>query len=95
MTALERLVGPPMAAPETAFMRRLRFVFIGFAGASALGIVGIDLIVALCGRVAAGGALLATIAVACVSGTIFFYRKIRVDNRWIRARGFDRDGKGV
>ena len=87
MKALERWIGPPMAAPETATMRTLRFVVVASTGASALGIAGIDLMIARCGRAATGAALLAMIAVAALSAAVFFYRKIRLDDRWLMERG--------
>ena len=91
MKALERWIGPPMAAPETASMRALRFVVVASTGASALGIAGIDLIIAQCGRAATGAALLVMISVAALSAAVFFDRKIRLDDRWLMERGFARD----
>lgn len=91
MKALERWIGPPMAAPETATMRTLRFVVVASTCASALGIAGIDLIIEACGRAATGAALLVTIAIAALSAAVFFYRKIRLDDRWLMERGFARD----
>ena len=88
MKALERWIGPPMAAPETATMRSLRFVVVASTGASALGIAGIDLMIARCGRAATGAALFVMIAVAALSAAVFFYRKIRLDDRWLMERGF-------
>ena len=90
MKALERWIGPPMAAPETATMRTLRFVVVASTGASALGIAGIDLMIARCGRAATGAALLVMIAVAALSAAVFFYRKIRLDDRWLMERCFAR-----
>ena len=87
MKALERWIGPPMAAPETATMRTLRFVVVASTGTSALGIAGIDLMIARCGRAATGAALLVMIAVAALSAAVFFYRKIRLDDRWLMERG--------
>ena len=83
MKAFERWFGPPMAAPETAFMRTLRFVVVTSTGASALGIAGIDFIIAQCGRAATGAALLVMIAVTALSAAVFFYRKTRADDRWL------------
>ena len=93
MKALERWIGPPMAAPETAFMRTLRFVVVASTGVSALAIAGIDLIIAQCGRAATGAALLAMISVAALSAAIFFYRKIRADDRWLMECCAARDGE--
>ena len=93
MKALERWIGPPMAAPETATMRALRFVVVASTGASALGIAGIDRIIAQCGRAATGAALLAMIAAAALSAAVFFYRKLRADDRWLMERCAARDGE--
>ena len=94
MKALERWIGPPMAAPETAPMRTLRFVVVASTGASALAIAGIDLIIAQCGRAATGAALLVMISVAAISAAVFFCRKIRLDDRWLMECCATRDGKG-
>ena len=91
MKALERWIGPPMAAPETAFMRSLRFAMVASTGASAIGIAGIDLIIARCGRAATGAALLVLIAAAALSGAVYFTRKIRADDRWLMERCRARD----
>ena len=91
MNALEPWFGPPMAAPETVFMRSLRFAMVASTGASAIGIAGIDLIVARCGRAAAGAALLVLIAAATLSAAVFFTRKIRADDRWLVERCRARD----
>ena len=93
MKALERWVGPPMAAPETATMRTLRFVVVASTGASALGIAGIDLIIAQCGRAATGAALLVMISVAALSAAVFFYRKLRADESWLLERCAARGGE--
>ena len=93
MKALERWIGPPMAAPETATMRTLRFVVVASTGASALAIAGIDLIIAQCGRAATGAALLVMISIAVLSAAIFFYRKTRADDRWLMECCAARDGE--
>ena len=93
MKALERWIGPPMAAPETATMRTMRFVVVASTGASALAIGGIDVIIARCGRAATGAALLVMISVAALSATIFFYRKTRADDRWLMECSAARDGE--
>ena len=93
MKALERLIGPPMAAPETATMRALRFAVVASTGASALAIAGIDLIIAQCGRAATGATLLVMISVAALSAAVFFYRKTRLDDRWLMECCAARDGK--
>ena len=91
---LERLMGPPMAAPETAGMRRLRFAVIALASATALGIVALGLIVHLVGRVAAGGLLAALITTSAFIALVYFIRKARIDDCWLLDRGFDREGQG-
>jgi hypothetical protein len=91
MKALERWIGPPMAAPETAAMRALRFLVVASTGASALGIAGIDFIIEACGRAATGAALLVMISVTALSAAVFFYRKIRLDDRWLMERCFALD----
>ena len=93
MKVLERWIGPPMAAPETATMRTLRFVVVASTGASALAIAGIDLIIAQCGRAATGATLLVMISVAALSAAVFFYRKIRLDDRWLMECCASRDGE--
>ena len=93
MKALERWIGPPMAAPETALMRTLRYVMVASTGASAPGIAGIDLIIAQCGRAATGATLLVMISVAALSAAVFFYRKTRLDDRWLMECCAARDGK--
>ena len=93
MKALERWIGPPMAAPETAFMRTLRFVVVASTGASALGIAGIDIIIAQCGRAATGAALLVMISVAALSAAIIFYRQTRADDSWLTECCAARDGE--
>ena len=90
----EDFFGAPMAAPETATMRRLRFAFITLASLSAVGIVAIGGLTALLGRPGAGGLLLALIASAAITGLVFFRVKTRRDDCWIASRGFDRDGNG-
>ncbi len=93
MKALERWIGPPMAAPETALMRTLRLVVVASTGGSALGIAGIDFIIAQCGRAATGAALLVMISVAALSAAVFFYRKTRADDRWLMKCCVARDGE--
>ena len=92
MKALERWIGPPMAAPETAFMRTLRLVVVASTGASALAIASIDFIIAQCGRAATGVTLLVMISVAALSAAVFFYRKTRADDRWLMERCAAHDG---
>ena len=89
MMGLERIFGPPMAAPESAPMRRLRVVFISLAMMTGLGIAGIGLVGNLIGRAGAGGLMLALWLLTGVSGLVFFRLKVCRDDRWIEDRGFD------
>ena len=95
MKLLERLFGPPMAAPESPAMRSLRFSFIGAAAASALGVAAVGAIAALCGSAAAGGACALLLLSAAISGGLFFFKKSRIDERWILDRSFEREGEGT
>lgn len=91
---LEALFGPPMAAPETAAMRRLRFAFIGIALATGIAIVLIELLIGSFGRVMTGGVLVVLVALTVLSGVVFVVVKTRRDDHWILARGFDGEGEG-
>lgn len=91
----EDIFGPPMAAPETRAMSLLRFAFIAVATCTGIGIIAIAALVALFGRVATGGVLLALIVVAAVLGFAYFRTKMRRDDRWLLTRGFDREGEGA
>lgn len=93
MKLLERLFGPPMAAPESPAMRRLRVGFIGSAAASALGVAAIDAVAAMFGRAAAGGALALLLLFTVIGGGLFLVRKARIDERWLLDRSFEREGE--
>jgi hypothetical protein len=95
MTMLEHIMGPPMAAPESRIMRRLRIMFTVLASTTAVSILLLDMLVMLLGRVAMGGALAALIALTALTGAIFFIRKSRIDDRWILDCGFDCEGDGA
>jgi hypothetical protein len=95
MELLERLFGLPMAAPESPAMRCLRFSFIGAAVASALGVAAVGAIAALCGRAAAGGACAFLMLVTAISGGLFFFKKSRIDERWMLDGGIEREGEGT
>jgi hypothetical protein len=92
---LERLIGLPMAAPETPKMRQFRLIFIALASATTVGISALGMLIHLVGRVGAGGALAALIAATLLVGLVFFTAKSRRDDRWILERGFEREGGGV
>jgi hypothetical protein len=91
VNALERIVGAPMAAPETRAMRRLRFAFTALVSATGLGVLTLDLLVAYLGRAGAGGMLSALIVITTIIGCLFFFRKNQADGRWLLARGFARE----
>ncbi|MEH6758835.1 MAG: hypothetical protein V7676_15195 [Parasphingorhabdus sp.] len=92
MNWAEQIFGTPLAAPETVFMRRLRFVFIGSAGATLIGILAIEVVVAVLGRAGAGACLLVLLLIAASSGFWFFFRKIRIDDAWLADRDAEREG---
>jgi hypothetical protein len=94
MKWFEALVGPPMAAPETTVMRRLRHTFISLAALSALGIVSLGLISAVIGRAATGGVLLLVMSGTVLIGIVYFVRKTRADDAWFDGRQSARDGEG-
>lgn len=95
MRILENLMGSPMAAPESRFMRRLRMVFIGLASGTMGGIAALGSIVGLVGRAGAGALLAALIGATLLVGLIFFIRKHSIDDRWILERRFDREEEGA
>lgn len=86
---LESVFGPPMAAPETRAMRRLRIAFIALAASTSIGVLGIGTIADLLGSAGAGGLLLTLGLVTCAVALVFVIRKTRLDDRWILDRGFD------
>ncbi|ATW05709.1 hypothetical protein [Sphingorhabdus sp. YGSMI21] len=88
----EQIFGTPLAAPETSFMRRLRFIFIGSAAATVVGILAIDAVSTLLGRAGAGGFFFILLLVASISGCLFFYKKIRIDDAWLVERDLEREG---
>jgi hypothetical protein len=93
MNPLERVMGPPMAAPESQGMRALRIGFIVSVSATGLGVVGLSSLVVLFGRAGAGAVLLGLMTLTAIAGVIFFFRKTRRDDQWIAARGFVNDGE--
>ena len=92
MNWAEQIFGTPLAAPETRFMRCLRFAFIGSAAATVIGILAIDVASAILGRAGAGAFLLLLLLIAACSGSLFFYRKIRIDDAWLVDRDAEREG---
>jgi hypothetical protein len=93
MNPLEHMMGPPMAAPESQGMRALRIGFIVSVSATGLGVLGLSSLVVLFGRAGAGAVLFGLITFTAIAGVVFVVTKTRRDDRWLAARGFDRDGE--
>ena len=83
MKLVEAVFGPPMAAPESIGMKRLRLAVIALAGTLAGGILGIGIARALLGPVAAGALLAVLLLVTVALGTLFVVRKLRRDDAWL------------
>jgi membrane protein YdbS with pleckstrin-like domain len=71
----------PMAAPETARLRRLRFAWMGLCGLLAIGAVGIRFWVGLFGLWSAAAVALLLVATPVV-GLVYFTAKTRADEAW-------------
>ena len=83
MNLAEKIMGVPMAAPETAPMRRLRLTVIALASALCTGILLIGSIRGALGPVATGGLFAVLLAVTGCAGTFYFVRKERRDEAWL------------
>ena len=83
MNLAEKVMGPPMAAPETVPMRRLRLTVIVLAAALCFGLVTIGNIRAALGPVATGGLFAVLLGVTGIAGTFYFVRKARRDDAWL------------
>lgn len=83
MNAVEKLLGTPMAAPETPGMRRLRVAVITLATLLALGILIVGPLSALLGPVVTGGTFALLILTTVVTGAIYFIAKSRRDDAWL------------
>ena len=88
----EDIFGPPMAAPESGAMRRLRFAFIALATLTAAGIAMIGMLADVFGRPGAGGLLALLVIVTALVGMVWLRTKTRRDDRWILSRCFDAEG---
>ena len=95
MNVLERLMGPPMAAPETRGLRRLRWVMICGLETCAVQILLLSWLIDVFGRVATGAAVAVSLATTIVATGIYVARKSRADDRWLLDRGFDTEGEGA
>ena len=83
MNAVEKLLGAPMAAPETSGMRRFRFAVIALAATLVVGILMVGPLRVLCGPVVTGGILALVLLTTVVTGAIYFLRKSRLDGAWL------------
>ena len=83
MNLAEKIMGVPMAAPETAPMRRLRMTVIALALTLCLGILLIGNIREALGPVLTGGLFAVLLGVTGIVGTFYFVRKSRRDDDWL------------
>ena len=83
MNLAEKVMGPPMAAPETVPMRRLRLTVIALAAALCFGLVTIGSIRAALGPVVTGGLFAGLLAATLLVGSVYFVRKARRDDAWL------------
>lgn len=88
-------MGPPMAAPETLGLRRLRWFMICGLETCAVQILLLGWLIGLLGRVAIGAAVAVSLGVTIVATCLYLFRKSRADDRWILDRGFDKEGEGA
>jgi hypothetical protein len=95
MSLLERLIGPPMAAPETPWLRRLRWFMICGLETCAAQILLLDWLIGMFGRVSTGVAVAVSLIVTVVASCLYVVRKSRADDRWMLTRGFDHEGEGA
>lgn len=83
MNAIERVLGAPMAAPETQGMRRLRISVIALAAMLAVGFLMVGPLRALSGPVVTGGVLAGLLLTTVLTGAVYFIRKSRLDDAWL------------
>ena len=83
MNVVEKVLGTPMAAPETRRMRRMRFAVITLAGMLAAGIPMVGALSALRGPVVTGGVLALLLLTTAATGATYFIRKSRLDDDWL------------
>ena len=88
-------MGPPMAAPETKGLRRLRWFMICALEACAIQVLLLGWLIDIFGRVATGAAVAVSLSVTILTTCVYLVRKSRADDRWLLARGFDREGEGA
>ena len=83
MNAIEKLLGTPMAAPESRAMRRFRIVVITLASTLAVGILLTSTLRVLLGPVVTGGLLATMLVVTGAAGAFYFTLKARLDDAWL------------
>lgn len=83
MSAIEKFLGTPMAAPESPGMRRLRVAVITLSTSLAIGILMVGPLSALCGPVVTGATFALLILTTVVTGAVYFIRKSRRDDAWL------------
>lgn len=83
MSVLEKVMGPPMAAPETAAMRRLRMTVIVLASLLGAGPLLVGAIDAALGPIVTGAVFAVLLAVTLPTGAIYFVGKSRRDDAWL------------
>jgi hypothetical protein len=93
MNVLERVVGAPMAAPETAASRRLRLVVIWLASVLGVGVLLIGTICSVIGPVVTGALFAFLLAATLVTGAVYFIRKARRDDAWLEHLILDRSDR--
>lgn len=83
MSVLEKVMGPPMAAPETPALRRLRFAVITLAALLGSGVLAAGAIDSALGPVITGALLAALLVSTLVTGRVYFAGKMRRDDAWL------------
>ena len=80
---LEKIMGPGLAAPETAAIRRLRWTVIVLSAAVVIGLLAIGLLRRWLGPVATGGCFAVLLAATASVGAVYFRLKARRDDEWL------------
>jgi polyferredoxin len=93
VSLLERVMGPPMAAPETPRMRRQRRAVMWLASVLGVGVLFIGAIRGLLGPVVTGAAFGVLLVSTIVFGTVYFIGKARRDDAWLEHLILDRSDR--
>jgi purine-cytosine permease-like protein len=93
MSLLERLMGPPMAAPETPRMRRQRIALMWLSSMLGVGVLLVGAIRALLGPVVTGAAFAVLLLSTIVFGAVYFIGKARRDDAWLEHLILDRSDR--